>query len=48
MKLPKIGWYIQIGQFLIIPTIKITFDKSLNGYYEFILAWGSWGICLEI
>lgn len=40
----KIDWYTQIGQFLILPTIKVTFDKTLNGYYELILAWGSWGL----
>lgn len=44
----KINAYTQIGQFLLIPTIKITFDKTLNGCYEFIIAWGSWGISLEI
>jgi hypothetical protein len=43
----KVDWYTQIGQFLIIPTIKITFDRTLNGYYELIFAWGAWGIGLQ-
>ena len=42
----KVEAYTQCSQFLIIPTIKITYDKSLNGYYEIILAWGGWGITL--
>jgi len=43
----KIDRYTQVGQFLIIPTIKITFDRFLNGYYEVIFTWGSWGISLQ-
>lgn len=42
----KIDWYTQVGQFLITPVVKVTYDRTLNGYYEFILAWGSWGITL--
>lgn len=45
---PRIEWYTQIGQFLIIPTVKITYDKTLNGSYELILSWGSWGVCLAL
>jgi hypothetical protein len=40
----KIELYKQSGQFLIIPTIKITYDRLLNGYYEIIFVWGKWGI----
>lgn len=43
----KIDFYTQIGQFLVLPTVKITFDKVLNGYYELIFAWGSWGISIS-
>lgn len=42
----KVEWYSQCSQFLIIPTIKVTFDRILNGYYEVIFAWGSWGISI--
>lgn len=44
----KIERYTQVGQFLILPTIKVTFDKRLNGYYELILAWGSCGITIMV
>lgn len=30
------------GQFYIIPTIAITYDKKLNGYYELTLTWLKW------
>jgi len=43
----KIERYTQVGQFLITPTIKITFDRTLNGYYELIFAWGAWGTSLQ-
>lgn len=43
----KIEFYTQICQFLVLPTVKITFDKALNGYYELIFAWGSWGISIS-
>jgi hypothetical protein len=43
----KIDWYTQIGQFLIIPTVKVTFDRTLNGSYEIIFAWGAWGIAIQ-
>ena len=43
----KVDFYTQIGQFLILPTVKITFDKTLNGCYELIFAWGSWGISIS-
>ena len=34
------------GQFYIIPTIKVTHDKSLYGYYTIDLVWEKWGLSL--
>ena len=42
----KVELYTQCSQFIVIPTIKITYDRFLNGNYEIIFAWGSWGITL--
>jgi hypothetical protein len=44
MRLEK---YRIVGQAYIIPFIKITYDKTLNGYYEFILGWINVGISLS-
>jgi len=30
-------------QFYIIPTIKVTHDKMLYGYYTIDFIWGKWG-----
>jgi hypothetical protein len=44
----KIEFYTECAQFTILPTIKITYDRFLNGYYELIFTWGSWGISIMI
>ena len=35
----KIGLNQVIGQIYILPYVKITYDKFLNGRYEFIVGW---------
>ena len=34
-------------QFHVLPYIKITYDRTLNGEYEFIVGWMSIGISLS-
>jgi hypothetical protein len=34
-------------QFHVLPFIKITYDRTLNGEYEFIVGWMSIGISLS-
>ena len=36
------------GQFYIVPTIKITYDKKLYGHYCLDVIWGKWGISISI
>ena len=43
----KISKYIIVGQFHVLPYIKITYDITLNGDYEFIVGWLSGGISLS-
>ena len=38
--------YDVYGQIYIIPTIKVTHDKLLYGYYTIDLVWGKWGLSL--
>ena len=40
----KISKHSIVGQFHVLPYIKITHDKTLNGEYEFIVEWLSGGI----
>ena len=42
----KIETYSVWGQVYIIPTIKITHDKYLYGYYTIDFVWGKWGLSL--
>jgi len=37
----------QTGQFYIIPTIKLTYTRSLNGNLEVIFCWLFGGISIE-
>ena len=39
--------YSIVGQFYVLPFIKITYDRTLNGEYEFIVGWMSVGISLS-
>ena len=43
----KITTFKQVGQFYIIPTIKITYSRTLNGNLEVILCWLFGGISIE-
>ena len=43
----KISKHSIVGQFHVLPFIKITYDKTLNGDYEFIVGWLSGGISLS-
>lgn len=36
-----------VGQSYVLPYIKITYDRTLNGEYEFIVGWLSVGITLS-
>ena len=38
--------YDVYGQVYILPTIKVTHDKNLYGYYTIDLVWGKWGLSL--
>ena len=42
----KLEIYKQTDQLYILPTIKVTYNRSLNGYYEIIFAWGFGGISI--
>lgn len=44
----KISKHSIVGQFHVLPFIKITYDKTLNGEYEFIVGWLSGGISLSL
>ena len=43
----KISKHSIVGQFHVLPFIKITYDRTLNGEYEFIVGWMSIGISLS-
>ena len=43
----KISKHTILGQLYILPFIKITYDRTLNGEYEFIVGWMSIGISLS-
>jgi hypothetical protein len=43
----KISKHSIVGQFHVLPFIKITYDRTLNGEYEFIFGWLSIGITLS-
>ena len=36
------------GQFYVLPTIKVTYDKLLNGDKEIILCWLKWELILAL
>ena len=38
--------YSVMDQIYLIPTIKITYSKTLNGFYGIDLVWLHWGISL--
>ena len=40
----KISKHTIFGQFHVLPFIKITYDRTLNGEYELIIGWVSVGI----
>tara|TARA_R110000796_G_scaffold28774_1_gene78402 strand:+ start:761 stop:1183 length:423 start_codon:yes stop_codon:yes gene_type:complete len=40
----RISMYRIFGQFHVLPFIKITYDRTLNGEYEFIFGWINIGI----
>ncbi len=37
-----------VAQLYLLPTIKITYDKWLNGRYEFLIGWLKWDLCFSI
>ena len=39
--------YEMVDQMDLIPFIRITYSKNLNGRYEVILGWLNYGICLS-
>ena len=39
--------YEMVDQMDLIPFIRITYSKNLNGRYEAILGWLNYGICLS-
>ena len=39
--------YEMVDQIDLIPFIRITYSKNLNGRYEAILGWLNYGICLS-
>ena len=43
----KISKHTIFGQFYVLPFIKITYDRTLNGEYEFIVGWMMRGISFE-
>jgi len=43
----KISTHKITYQFHVLPFIKITYDRNLNGEYEFIVGWMSVGISLS-
>ena len=43
----KISKHTTFCQFYVLPYIEITYDKTLNGEYEFIVGWLSVGISLS-
>ena len=43
----KVTTFKQYGQFYVIPTIKITYERNLNGNLEVILCWLIGGISIE-
>lgn len=38
--------YLVSDQIYLIPALKITYSKSLNGYYTIDLLWLKWGLSL--
>lgn len=43
----KIETYKIAYQFHIIPFVKVTYDKVLNGYYELIIGWFNIGLSIS-
>ena len=43
----KISKHTIFGQFHVLPFIKITYDKILNGDYELIIGWFNVGIAFS-
>jgi hypothetical protein len=35
-----------MGQLYITPYVKVTYDKTLNGNYEFIIGWLKWQLTI--
>ena len=44
----KISKHSIVGQFHVLPFIKITYDRTLNGEYELIVGWINIGITLSL
>lgn len=42
----KIELYSVVDQTCLIPTIKTTYSRTLNGHYTIDLVWLKWGITL--
>jgi hypothetical protein len=37
-----------VDQFYILPTIKVTYSRLLNGDLELIISWGKWEIVFGV
>jgi len=46
--IPKISIDIIVYQYYIIPTIKVTYDKILNGNKSIDLIWLKWALSIEL
>ena len=44
----KIKVYQVSYQFYLLPYIKVTYNRRLNGYYEFIVGWFNREVTLEL
>jgi hypothetical protein len=42
----KTELYSIVDQIYLIPTIKTTYSRTLNGYYSIDLVWLRWGVTL--
>jgi len=43
----KLSKHTIFGQFYILPYIKVTYDRTLNGEYELIFGWVNIGMSLS-
>jgi len=46
-KIIKLEVHEVFGQVYLLPYIKVTHDRTLNGMYELILGWANFGITIR-